>query len=409
MKSFDNSPQGTTVGFYPTGGDFAAPNLRNWASEIDQGTIRQAEVSARLPILAGPVALMPDAHIGYGVTVGSVIATAGAIIPSAVGVDIGCGMLAGLTNLTAKDLPDDLAPILQRIARAVPAGVGRGHQNSTTSARTWFDANGLPEHFTPDQRAKTVRQFGTLGSGNHFAEISLDETQRVWIVLHSGSRGIGNEIATTHIKNASRDFADVVEGVRLEDRDLAWLVEGTPAFQLYAADLSWLQDYALGNRRAMFDAMAAVLFRDLGHGQVDNVIQAHHNYAVTEKHLVNGVNKDVWVTRKGAIRAFKGDLGIIPGSMGTDTYIVEGLGNPLSWCSCSHGAGRRMSRTQAKMKLTAASLTKAMGSRAWLAGDAARLVDEHPAAYKSIEAVMADQADLVKPKHCLTAVLNYKG
>jgi RNA-splicing ligase RtcB len=298
---------------------------------------------------------------------------------------------------------------LHSVSRSIPAGMGQGHRESTRSANGWFDANGMPEHFTDRQRVKTLTQFGTLGSGNHFAEVSLDEDNRVWIVLHSGSRGIGNELATNHIKAAGRDFASVVEGYRLHDRDLAWLVQGTPAFEAYTSDLLWLQDYALGNRRAMFDAMAKDLMHYVGHGQVKQVIQAHHNYAVPETHRVDGVEKSVWVTRKGAIRAFKGDLGIIPGSMGTDTFIVEGLGNELSWCSCSHGAGRRMSRTQAKKQLTAKSLTKAMGTRTWLSKDAARLVDEHPAAYKSIEAVMADQVDLVTPKHRLTAVLNYKG
>ena len=391
------------------GGTEIAPNVRNWATEIDPATVRQAATTGRLPILAGPVALMPDAHLGYGVTVGSVIATDGAIIPSAVGVDIGCGMAAALTDLTATDLPASLEPLLRRIATTVPAGVGEAHDESTRHAATWFDTHGMPAHLSPKQRAKALTQFGTLGSGNHFAEVSLDEDERVWVVLHSGSRGIGNELATSHIKGAARIFQDAVHGVHLEDPDLAWLVQGTPAFQAYTRDLLWLQDYALGNREAMFRTVVDELFAFVGHGRVRDVINCHHNYAVPERHVVDGVEREVWVTRKGAIRAFAGDRGIIPGSMGTDTFVVEGLGNEAAWCSCSHGAGRRLSRTQAKKRLSADSLATAMGARTWLRGDAARLVDEHPEAYKDIEAVIADQADLITVTHRLTAVLNYKG
>lgn len=405
----DIPDQHTTINSHPAGGAYVAPNVRNWASEIDDNTIRQAAASARLPILAGPVALMPDAHLGYGVTVGSVIATEGAIIPSAVGVDIGCGMAAALTDLTAADLPDDLRPLLMRIEKTVPAGVGEAHAESTRHAGRWIEKNSMPKHFDQRQRVKALKQFGTLGSGNHFAELSLDEDQRVWAVLHSGSRGIGNEIATNHIKRAGKDFSDVVHGYRLDDPDLAWLVQGTPAFEAYTADLLWLQDYALGNRVAMFETMTHELFKFVGHGRVVQTINCHHNYAVPEKHVIDGTERTVWITRKGAIRALVGDLGIIPGSMGTDTFIVEGRGNEASWCSCSHGAGRRMSRTQAKKRLTPESLIAAMGGRTWLAGSAARLIDEHPDAYKSIESVMADQTDLITVKHRLTAVLNFKG
>jgi len=402
-------PEQHTVIGAPGGGAQIAPNVRNWATEIDPATVRQAAATGRLPILAGPVALMPDAHLGYGVTVGSVLATDGAIIPSAVGVDIGCGMAAALTDLTADDLPDRLDPLLRRVTATVPAGVGQAHTESTRHASTWFDVHGMPAHFSQKQRVKALTQFGTLGSGNHFAEVSLDEDQRVWVVLHSGSRGIGNEIATNHIKDAGRDFHDVVHGYRIEDRDLAWLVQGTPAFEAYTRDLLWLQDYAFGNREAMFRTMVDELFAFVGHGRVRDVINCHHNYAVPERHDVDGVERDVWITRKGAIRAFRGDRGIIPGSMGTDTFIVEGLGNEASWCSCSHGAGRCMSRTQAKKRLSAESLAAAMRGRTWLHGDAARLVDEHPEAYKDIEAVIADQDDLITVRHRLTAVLNYKG
>ncbi|HQZ34254.1 MAG TPA: RtcB family protein [Ilumatobacteraceae bacterium] len=404
-----NQNDNTHINRFQGHSELVAPNLRNWATELDSNTVRQAAASARLPILAGPIALMPDAHLGYGVTVGSVIATEGAIVPSAVGVDIGCGMAAALTDLTARDLPDNLGPLLDRVARTVPAGMGQAHNESTVQAGRWFDEHGMPARFDHRQRVKSLRQFGTLGSGNHFAELSLDEDQRVWAVLHSGSRGIGNEIATTHIKSAAKDFSKVVNGYHLDDPDLAWLVQGTPAFEAYTADLLWLQDYALGNRAAMFATMTAELFKFVGRGRIMQTINCHHNYAVPENHLIDGVDTTVWITRKGAIRAFEGDLGIIPGSMGTDTFIVEGLGNEASWCSCSHGAGRRMSRTQAKRRLTPESLIGAMAGRTWLEGSAARLVDEHPDAYKDIEAVMADQTDLITVKHRLTAILNYKG
>lgn len=743
----DIPDQTTNTGIYPAAGGYAAPNVRNWASEIDDGTIRQAATTGRLPILAGPVALMPDAHLGYGCAVGSVIATTGAIIPSAVGVDIGCGMTAALTDLTADDLPDTLTPLLDQIVSAVPAGVGKAHTESTKTAGRWFDQHGYPDRADSGLRAKALRQFGTLGSGNHFAEVSLDEQGRVWVVLHSGSRNVGKELAELHIEGASRDFHDVVTGVRLEDADLAWLVQGTPAFDAYIADLHWAQAYAYGNRDAMFEAMCTVLFRFVGRGRVRDVVRCftgdtaivtrdgeyrldelagrtvtvlteggewvdapissfgvqptyeielrrynerkvirataehrwfvrlhykpgrckettttqlmpgdrletvfpkrnawvspdrlgvargfvfgdgsangrstridfygekdqhllayfdglggarltyhyiydpstqmaqhirrgadtsgasgsyirinqlpaswkglpdldehdddflygwvsgyfaadgdvgksgratitsseqrhlehvkailtrlgiwtypircqfrkgiqgvarplyymgisrsdldrdffivpehrerwesgrdaaerrswtvisvkptgmseevfcatvpgthsfalagfiltgncHHNYAVSETHLIDGEMRDVWVTRKGAVSARAGERGIIPGSMGTDTFIVEGLGSEASWQSCSHGAGRRMSRNQARKRLDVDEFVEQMRGRTWLDGQSKRLIDEAPGAYKSIEAVMADQADLVRPLHRLEAILNYKG
>jgi RNA-splicing ligase RtcB len=384
-------------------------NLRSWATEIDDGAITQAARTARLPILAGPVALMADAHVGIGATVGSVIATESAIIPSAVGVDVGCGMAASLTDLTAVDLPDDLAPLLGRVAQSVPAGVGKSHADATRAACRWLDDNPLPAHLTPKQRTRAVVQFATLGSGNHFIEVCLDEDDRVWVVLHSGSRGIGNELAQAHIKEARRDFGRVVEGYHLEDPDLAWLVAGTEAFAAYTRDLAWLQDYAAGSRDAMLSAVLGELFDAVGRGRERDRVSCHHNYAELETHEVDGSLRQVWVTRKGAIRARRGDRGVIPGSMGTSTFIVEGLGNPESWHSCSHGAGRRLSRGEAKRTLSAQSLSEAMAGKAWLAGEAARLVDEHPDAYKDIEAVMAAQTDLVSVTHRLTQVLNYKG
>lgn len=377
--------------------------LHVWASELDDGTIRQAERTARLPIIAGHVALMPDAHVGMGATVGSVVPTDGAIIPSCVGVDIGCGMSAVLTDLAAADLPDTLDPLLTKIEQAVPAGVGQGHDRGRRRAETWLASHRPRTDLDSKAQKKAFSQLGTLGSGNHFVEVSVDTNDRVWVVLHSGSRGIGNQLAQQHI-NRAKALARHAE-VKLEDPDLAWLIEGTAEFDHYVADLMWAQAYAFENREIMLDGVLAALFSTVGRGREVERIRCHHNYTEREEHD----GRTVWVTRKGAIRAREGDLGVIPGSMGTDTYIVEGLGNPASFHSCSHGAGRRLSRGQARRTLTAESLTDAMAGRTWLADRAERLVDEHPEAYKDIAQVMADQADLVRVRDRLSAVLNFKG
>lgn len=377
--------------------------LHVWASDIDDGTIRQAERTARLPIISGHVALMADAHVGMGATVGSVVPTDGSIIPSCVGVDIGCGMSAVRTDLTASDLPDDTTRLLSEIERRVPAGVGQGNDLVQRRADRWLTEN-KPRTVLDSRLAKKAHgQLGSLGAGNHFIECSLDEQDRVWVVLHSGSRGIGNLLAQRHIKIA-KNVARHAQ-IKLEDPDLAWLIEGTGEFDDYVADLLWAQAYAYENREIMLDRVLASLFSFVGRGREMERIRCHHNYSEQEEHD----GRTVWVTRKGAIRARQGDLGVIPGSMGTDTYIVEGLGNPASFMSCSHGAGRRMSRTQAKKRLTVESLNEAMADRTWLAGKADRLVDEHPDAYKDIATVMADQADLARVRERLSAFLNYKG
>ena len=386
--------------------------LWSWASELDASTRMQAERTSRLPIVAGHVALMPDAHLGLGATVGSVVPTDGAIIPACVGVDIGCGMAAVRTDLTEDDLPDDLGPMLRAIASAIPAGVGRGRQRSgdaKTAARSravdaWLRDHRPRTELDPKQ-ARTARdQLATLGSGNHFVELCVDEASgTVWGVLHSGSRGIGNQLAQGHIARA-RKVAKRLE-IGLEDPDLAYFLEGTPEFDHYVADLLWAQDYAAYNRELMLAAFMDVAFATVGKGRIRERINCHHNYSALEHHE----GRDLWVTRKGAIRAGVGELGVIPGSMGTATYIVEGLGNVGSYESCSHGAGRRLSRTGARKQLTPESLAEAMGDRMWLAERAASLVDEHPAAYKDIRQVMRDQADLVEVRHVLRQVLNYKG
>jgi tRNA-splicing ligase RtcB (3'-phosphate/5'-hydroxy nucleic acid ligase) len=377
--------------------------LYNWASDIEPGTIDQALTTSRLPVVTGHVALMPDAHVGMGATVGSVIPTANAIIPSAVGVDIGCGMIAVETSLTAGQLPDNIDGYQPLVRTAVPAGLGNWHAEASDAATAWFEAH-PPARPLPDKlRDRALNQFGTLGSGNHFFEVCLDEADRVWIVLHSGSRGVGNQLATLYIDKA-KVLAEQLDE-RLGDPDLAYFLEGTPEFADYIADLLWAQAYAAANRGQMMDAALAAFFGWIGIGDEVQRVNCHHNYSAREVH--NGV--ETWITRKGAIRAGVGELGVIPGSMGAASYIVSGLGNPLSHESCSHGAGRRMSRGQARRTLTAESLTKAMGGRSWQRRDAEELVDEHPDAYKDIDQVMADQADLVTVVHTLRQVLNYKG
>ena len=377
--------------------------LLSWASDIEPDTIRQAEKTARLPIVEGHVALMPDAHVGLGATVGSVIPTRGAVIPSAVGVDIGCGMIATELDLEAADLPDDLGPLLGVIARAIPAGVGRGHDHLSRRADRWLDANRPATDLSADRLTKAGQQLGTLGSGNHFLELCLDERDRVWIVLHSGSRGIGNQLAQAHIAGARRLARDLQ--LRLEDPDLAYLTEGTPEFEAYIADMLWAQDYARLNRDLMMDRARREVLAFVGTGRELRRINCHHNF--TEREVHGGT--ELWITRKGAIKAGADDLGVIPGSMGTRSYIVRGRGSVESWTSCSHGAGRRLSRTQAKKRFTADDLAEQMAGTVWLADRADQLVDEIPSAYKDIDQVMEDQADLVEVLHTLRQVLNYKG
>ena len=382
--------------------------LKVWADDLDGETLQQAKRTARLPVVSGHVALMPDAHLGLGATVGSVVPTEGAVIPACVGVDIGCGMAAVRTDLVASDLPDDLGPLLGRVARAVPAGVGRGHESRRPPRREQRVTDWLSRHrprtvLPPKLADRAHRQLGTLGAGNHFAEISLDESGRVWVVLHSGSRGVGNQLAQSHISTA-RAVAERFD-VALEDPHLAYLLEGTPEFDHYIADLRFAQAYARENRELMLDALLGEFFAFVGKGAEVERVNCHHNYTAQERHH----GRLLWITRKGAISAKAGEPGIIPGSMGTDTYLVEGLGNPESYTSSAHGAGRRMSRTKARKTLTSSSLAEAMAGKAWLASKAGRLVDEHPDAYKDIDHVMRLSADLVEVRHRLTAVLNYKG
>ena len=390
-----------------------ADRVLSWATDLDEQTIAQAERSASLPFVAGHVALMPDAHFGYGATVGSVIPTKGAIIPSAVGVDIGCGMIAAQLNLSAGDLPDDLQKLHSMIARAVPAGVGQGHDRSDAfDAMPDLPATHGEKYWTAKLANKAAKQFGSLGSGNHFVEICLDEADRVWIVLHSGSRGVGNMLANIHIDGAKGLMKQMF--IDLPDPDLAYLVEGTTDFDNYIADMLWAQDYAMGNRQRMLDLVFAAVAKFLWRPADDAVeivdqINCHHNFTEREQHG----GQSVWLTRKGAIRARIGDRGVIPGSMGAQSFIVSGKGVASSYHSCSHGAGRRMSRAAARRNLDVETFEATMAEKAWNGkgrhGSAKMLLDEDPRAYKDIGEVMANQSDLVTIDHELRQILNYKG
>lgn len=371
-------------------------NVRNWASILDVKTRLQAEMLARCPVVRGPVALMPDAHLGIGATVGSVILTENAIIPAAVGVDIGCGMIAAQTDLLAHDLPDSLSPLVSKFGEVVPSGVGKANVEPRIAALYWLSAN---PHEVPEKATKIVApQLGTLGSGNHFLEVCLDEYDAVWVVVHSGSRGVGNQMAVRHINLAKKQEQG------LEDRDLAYFLQGTPEFKAYIDDMLWAQDYALQNREIMMDEALHALFTFVGKGKDVFSVNCHHNFTQLEDHG----GRKVWTTRKGAIKADVEDVGVIPGSMGDRSFIVKGRGNPLSYNSCSHGAGRIMSRSQARRELTTESLDELMSGIAWNENHDA-LLDEHPRAYKPIETVMADQEDLVEVVSTLHQIANYKG
>ena len=295
------------------------------------------------------------------------------------------------------------------IERAVPAGVGRGHEHSSQRASQWLKKNSPRTELADEWQKKALVQFGTLGSGNHFVEVCLDERDRVWVVLHSGSRGIGNYLATQHIAGA-RKLAKQLQ-LHLEDPDLAYFVQGTTEFETYIADMLWAQDYALANRDQMMDRTLREVFTFVATGSRAMVgreirrINCHHNFTQREVHG----GKELWITRKGAIRADVGDEGVIPGSMGTRSYIVSGRGEAMSWRSCSHGAGRRHSRTEAKRRFSTKDLADQMEGKVWLAHKARALLDEIPSAYKDIDEVMADQRDLVKVQHTLHQILNYKG
>ena len=387
--------------------------VKVWARSLEAAAQRQLENVAQLPIIHGHVAAMPDVHAGIGATVGSVIPTRGAIIPAAVGVDLGCGVNAVRLTLNAGDLPESLRRIRSAIESAVPVGfdqhplLARGAREKAAKAlepRLRAIVERTPKLRTMQREFETtwVRQLASLGGGNHFIEVCLDESQRVWVMLHSGSRGIGNVIGRHFIERARREMER--HDVHLPDRDLAWLEEGTPAFDAYVEAVDWAQDYALANRREMMRLILGAIAPHLPPFETDGeAINCHHNYVAREKHF--GAN--VFVTRKGAIRAGAGELGIIPGSMGAKSYIVRGKGSADSFCSCAHGAGRRMSRAEAKRRFSHADLVEqTKGVECRKDGD---VIDEIPGAYKPIDEVMEDQSDLVEVVHTLKQVVCVKG
>ena len=385
--------------------------VKVWTDDLDAASRAQLENVARLPIVHHHVAAMPDVHLGIGATIGAVIATRAAIVPAAVGVDIGCGMLACRLTLSAADLDEKrLRRVFDDICRNVP--VGRAQHDDANILKA------VAQPFAPRLKPLTERhpellktlgkhsrwpnQLGTLGSGNHFIELCLDETGQVWLMLHSGSRGIGKAMAEHFIALARQDMAR--ELANLPDRDLAWLAEGQPHFTDYVAAVSWAQDYAQANRAAMQSLILAALGRHLPTFAVSGeVVNCHHNYVAQETHY----GARVWVTRKGAIRARQDDYGIIPGSMGARSYIVRGKGNPESFSSCAHGAGRRMSRSAAQRAFKPADLARQ--TEGILCRKDAGVLDEIPAAYKDIDTVMAQQSDLVEVVHTLKQVLCIKG
>ncbi len=386
--------------------------LLSWASLIDEKTIEQARTSSRMPFIYPHLALMPDAHLGLGATVGSVIPTLGAIMPAAVGVDIGCGMIAVKTAFTRGDLAGrSLVELREQIERAIPLSAGRDNRKIVATAEprvAELEDLAAKAGFDPAAYAGHWRnQLGSLGSGNHFIEISVDETDAVWMFLHSGSRGVGNKIAQHHIKVAQRLAKQW--WIELPHPDLAYLVEGTPEFTRYISELRWAQRFALLNREEMMDRVANQLGRFLGTGPdgtgVEELerINCHHNFTESEMHF----GKRVWVSRKGAIMADAGRPGLIPGSMGTASYVVEGKGNPLSLNSSPHGAGREHSRTSARKTFTHEQLREAMVGIEYRDTDA--FLDEIPQAYKPIDQVMADADDLVTVRHTLRQIVNVKG
>lgn len=381
-------------------------DIRLWTQPetVEDQAMRQLQNIAALPWTFKHVAVMPDVHYGKGATVGSVIAMRDAVSPAAVGVDIGCGMTAVRTSLTAEDLPATLSPLRGLLERAVPVGFAQHRAAAFTDqdARDWQPFWQGFEALTPAVKAnseKALRQMGTLGGGNHFIEICLDTRRQVWVMLHSGSRGIGNLLAQHHIEVA-RGLAHNQE---LPDPDLAVFLANTEQMKAYRHDLFWAQDYARRNRAVMLRLISDVLRKQFPQVTFEAPISAHHNYVAEEIHF----GEEVLVTRKGAIRAGRGDMGIIPGSMGTGSYIVRGLGNPDSFESASHGAGRRMSRNKARKNFTEADLA------AQTAGVECRkdagVVDEIPAAYKDIDEVIRNQEDLVEVVAKLKQVICIKG
>lgn len=383
--------------------------IKIWTTEVEATALAQLKNLSRLPFIARQgVACMPDVHAGIGSTVGTVIATDKAIIPAAVGVDIGCGMVATRLSLKAHQLPDSLSKIRSEIERVIPMGTGGAHKPFTVAANQ--KVAHMPDSAKvvfgyDDVKAftKAYTQLGTLGSGNHFIEICTDENDDVWVMLHSGSRGIGNMIGSYYITKGKELMEQF--HITLPDGDLAYLPQGTDVFEDYVEAVQWAQDYAMENRKAMLKEVLDVLRTQIPitFGITEEAINCHHNYVEKESHF----GQNLWITRKGAIRAREGDLGIIPGSMGQRSYIVRGKGNKESYCSCSHGAGRAMSRSAARKRFTIADLVEQTKGVECRKDDA--VLDEIPGSYKDIDVVMENQKSLIEIVHTLRAVLCCKG
>ncbi len=393
--------------------------IKHWTKGVllDEKARQQLHNIASLPFIHKHVAVMPDVHWGMGATIGSVIATKGAIVPAAVGVDIGCGMMAFQTTLKAIDLPDNLRAIRNDIEAAIPHGrTDNGGRKDKGAYRDLTDSNekrwlslekrygAILEKHPKAKAFNTYQHMGTLGTGNHFIEICLDEFDSVWVMLHSGSRGVGNKIGMYFIEKAKKEMERYHIDKFLADKDLSYLVEHTELFDDYVNAVEWAQEFALENRKSMMESVLLVLSKHVKPFSITEMaVNCHHNYISRENHF----GSNVWVTRKGAVRARKNDLGIIPGSMGTGSFIVRGLGNEQSFCSCSHGAGRVMSRGQAKKEISLDQHVTAMkGIEARLDAD---VIDESPAAYKDIGAVMDAQSDLIEVIFRLRQVINVKG
>jgi tRNA-splicing ligase RtcB len=391
--------------------------IRLWTRGVplEDAAREQLQNIARLPFIHRWIAVMPDVHLGKGATVGSVVPTIGAIVPAAVGVDIGCGMIAARTTLTASDLPDNLSALRSAIERAVPHGrtVGRGRDKGSWDTPPELAVDGwsqlvddfalICERHPKLKNTNNLKHLGTLGTGNHFVEVCLDQEQRVWFMLHSGSRGVGNAIGTYFIELAKQEMRRWM--INLPDQDLAYLPEGSTHYGDYVFAVDWAQRFARLNREIMMRNVVAAARTVISKPfeAAAEAVNCHHNYVSREHHF----GKDVFVTRKGAVSARKGELGIIPGSMGAKSFIVRGLGNAESFHSCSHGAGRVMSRTQARKLISVDDHAKAT-AHVECRKDA-EVVDESPAAYKSIEAVMDAQRDLVEIVHTLRQVVCVKG
>ena len=390
--------------------------VKIWTDDVDSKALDQLLNTANLPIVGPHIAAMPDVHVGIGATVGSVIPTQAAIIPAAVGVDIGCGMNAVRLSLNARDLPDNLKAIRTAIEKSVPVGFNQHEFSKIKGAAIEKSARQLSPRLdgimakhtgltkmTKNWQRHWLCQVGTLGGGNHFIEICLDEAEQVWIMLHSGSRGTGNIIGRYFINAAQADMRRHQTALP-SDRDLCYFSEGSELFDDYVEAMYWAQDYALVNRAVMMDAVLAAIRPHVPSFSITSeAINCHHNYVSEESHF----GQDLFITRKGAISAQAGQLGIIPGSMGAKSFIVRGLGNAQSFCSCSHGAGRKLSRTAAKSKFTSHDLAEQTAGIECRKDDA--VIDEIPAAYKNIDVVMANQTDLVEIVHTLRQVVCVKG